>query len=78
MFLLQGYPTWHKMYGKPKPRPKNLTTPTANSVSKAPMSNSQPQTADLHSSGQVEHIKTTCGISEDQYQHVTTDRKSVV
>lgn len=64
-FCLQGYPTWHKLYGKLKLKPKYLSTSTANSVSKGSVSAAQ--SSSISVVNQDEQFKTSCGISKVQY-----------
>lgn len=70
-FCLQGYPPWHKFYGKPKPKPKFAR---ANNVT-------QGQTSFQGLSAKVEptqnggsnidyNIKENCGLSTEQYKNL--------
>lgn len=65
--MLAGYPAWHKLYGKPKPKPKYLSGSTSNSVSKGNLSTAQ---SSIPATTPDEVFKTSCGIYEDQYQHL--------
>ena len=67
-FCLHGYPPWHKLHGKPKPKPKHLA---ASSSTTAPTHNiNQPASAQPDSGGSVSTCAPALPFSEGQYQHL--------
>ncbi|XP_074333640.1 uncharacterized protein LOC141671334 isoform X1 [Apium graveolens] len=68
-FCVQGYITWHKLYGKPKLKPKYLNPAKANNVSKGTMLQDQTSTQ-INVPGQGDPTRDICGFSKDHYQQL--------
>lgn len=70
-FCLHGYPQWHKMYGKPKPKPKFLQTKTT--IANAVQVDSEKSAAESFTTAQTDTSVasiSSCGLSSSQYNQL--------
>lgn len=68
-FCVFGYPFWHKLYGKPKPKPKFIANKSA-SASQVTVHVPDVDGSGLSPGSQESTGLNGCGLSEGQYQHL--------